>query len=216
MKFLFVSDLHFTHVFLRGLERIAKEFDVLINCGDICGITSPFKKTHPEDLKEYLEFMDSLGIDHYFIFGNDDYVFEYHPRHLSEPREIDGIWLVPFEYVPTTPFNTNREKTEEELKRMLEEMEPPTPFIFVSHAPPFGILDVGGRSMKHLGSVAIREFVFEKRPLLHAFGHIHESPGHEIWNGIHFINCSWGNAFLVEIEEGNIIEVKRYQLDLLV
>lgn len=210
MRFLFVSDLHNGEVFIKRLKEVAKKADVVINCGDICGAVRPFRTTHPLHLQAYIEALE--GFEHYFILGNDDYVFETHPRRLTSLTRIGDIWIFPFEYVPITPFNTNREKSEEELREMLSHANPPSPFIFVSHAPPFGILDVGGRSMKHLGSVAIREFVFSRRPILHAFGHIHESPGCEIWDGIYFLNNSYGSAHLVEISEGRVKSVREVLL----
>ena len=47
--------------------------------------------------------------------------------------------------------------------------------IFVSHAPPYGILDSTYEG--HSGSKAILNFVTETKPKLHLFGHIHDGFG---------------------------------------
>lgn len=55
--------------------------------------------------------------------------------------------------------------------------------ILITHTPPFGILDtitVGGK-VKHAGDIHLREALENRiKPMLHAFGHIHEQAGKDL------------------------------------
>lgn len=65
--------------------------------------------------------------------------------------------------------------------------------LLLSHGPPYGILDrtYDGRSA---GSPALMAAVARVRPKLHAFGHIHESYGLHLKDGVLFVNGSTCNA----------------------
>lgn len=208
MKILFLSDLHMREDFINNLKGFSRKVDVVVNCGDITGRRKPYRETQPKDLELYLSLLD--GVEHYFILGNDDFFETDHPRRLREPVKLGDVWLVPFEYVPFTPFNSMREKSEEEMRELLARIPPLSPFIFVTHSPPYGVLDFGGIGVpRHLGSVALREFVIERRPIVHAFGHIHEAAGHVFQNGTHFLNCAWGNFYIVEVMGSCVEKVER-------
>ena len=66
----------------------------------------------------------------------------------------------------------------------------------MTHGPPLGILDQPiGRNLKHIGSLELKEAIFEKNIPHTAFGHIHGSGGRtlEILNNekyLNFYNCS--------------------------
>ena len=59
--------------------------------------------------------------------------------------------------------------------------------ILITHIPPLGILD--GTEVLY-GDYSLLKKVFEIKPKLHLFGHIHESPGQEIIDNITFSNAS--------------------------
>jgi len=65
--------------------------------------------------------------------------------------------------------------------------------IMISHYPPSGILDNG------YGSEEIREFVLEKSPRYHVFGHNHTDYGKVKIKAIQFINAS-----LYELLKGKV------------
>ena len=108
------------------------------------------------------------------------------------------------------------EEALEDLHKLFKQVDP-AKTIFVTHAPPHGILDkvapdwvsygVGtyGEKAKdgHIGADAFRTIAFEYQPLLHTFGHIHETSGVEKHGKTTFIN---GGALgeTEEIEEVNI------------
>lgn len=74
--------------------------------------------------------------------------------------------------------------------------------VFVTHIPPYGILDkvhddwisyavsTYGEKAKqgHIGSTAFKDILLTYHPLLHTFGHIHESAGIEFLEGTTLIN----------------------------
>lgn len=93
------------------------------------------------------------------------------------------------------------ETAEADLKTLFEPLDPEKT-IFVTHAPPYGILDqvadewvsygVGTYGPKakdgHIGSNAFREIALKYQPLIHTFGHIHERAGVEKQGRTTFIN----------------------------
>jgi Icc-related predicted phosphoesterase len=98
--------------------------------------------------------------------------------------------MVTFAWTNPTPWDTPREKPDEQLEPMLEELvhevhDVPNA-IFNFHAPPYGsaldlapeltkdLVQVGGRKI-HAGSRAVANIINKYHPLLGLHGHIHES-----------------------------------------
>jgi uncharacterized protein len=98
--------------------------------------------------------------------------------------------------VPTTPWNTERECSEEELAKLIDDMLEPlpagAPCILNFHSPPYAStlddapeLDAslkpvirGGRpSIVPVGSHAVRAAIKKYQPPVALHGHIHESRG---------------------------------------
>jgi Icc-related predicted phosphoesterase len=82
--------------------------------------------------------------------------------------------------------------------------------IFLTHQPPFGILDdVGG---KHIGSRGIRDAIFEAKPKLVISGHVHEARGYEVIKETILVNpgpAKMGYAALVDLEKNNVEMIER-------
>lgn len=109
------------------------------------------------------------------------------------------------------------ETAEADLEALFKGLDPEKT-IFVTHAPPHGILDlvnsewvaygVGtyGEKAKegHIGSLAFRNIAAKYQPLVHTFGHIHERPGVEKHGRTTYIN---GGA-LGETEEIEEVIIK--------
>jgi Icc-related predicted phosphoesterase len=93
-----------------------------------------------------------------------------------------------------TPWNTEREEDEEQLKvryeAMIRQLKDPQNTIFNIHVPPYksGLdeapeLDkdlrpvLAGQSLKPVGSMALRKAIEQTQPLLGLHGHIHEGRG---------------------------------------
>ncbi len=110
--------------------------------------------------------------------------------------ELGPFSMASFGMVPTTPWNTERECSEEEMARRIEEMLEPFPadtqWILNFHSPPYatGLDDApeldatlkpvirGGRpSIVPVGSHAVKDAVKKYQPVVALHGHIHESRG---------------------------------------
>jgi len=100
--------------------------------------------------------------------------------------------MVTFSWANPTPWNTPREKPDEELEPMLEELiskvKDKSNAIFNFHAPPYGFgLDLAPELTKdlvqaadrkiHVGSRAVAKMIEKYQPLIGLHGHIHESRG---------------------------------------
>ena len=100
--------------------------------------------------------------------------------------------MVTFSWANPTPWNTPREKPDEELEPMLEELiakvKDNSNAIFNFHAPPYGFaLDLAPELTKdlvqaadrkiHVGSHAVAKMIQKYQPLIGLHGHIHESRG---------------------------------------
>jgi Icc-related predicted phosphoesterase len=83
-----------------------------------------------------------------------------------------GFTFVGYEY-------TGFHRTEDEIRRELAQLRGMMDgrCLLVTHSPPFGVLDTVGPPPIHVGSTALGEFVRDTRPMLHLFGHAHESFG---------------------------------------
>jgi uncharacterized protein len=136
--------------------------------------------------------------------GNDDpvdadAVLAAHPRVECPELELcdlGPVTMASLGVVPTTPWNTERECTEEELAKqidgMLDRLPEGRPCILNLHCPPYasGLDDApeldatlkpvirGGRpSIVPVGSHAVREAIRRYQPVVGLHGHIHESRG---------------------------------------
>ncbi|SHH21552.1 metallophosphoesterase family protein [Thermosipho atlanticus] len=178
MNILLTADIHGSYIAVEKLRMIGKCFDLTIVCGDI----TPKIVEYGEDLRKvqkewfenvFLPLMDE--IDGYFILGNDD-LFDYKSeRMLSGNMKLKGLNILAYDKVPPTSFGTYREVSDEVIWADLRDVNVEKPFVFITHAPPHGILD--SARGRNFGSVSLKNFVFWKKPILHCFGHIHESFG---------------------------------------
>jgi len=100
--------------------------------------------------------------------------------------------MITFSYSNPTPWNTPREKPDEELEPMLEELislvQDKSSAIFNFHAPPYGyaldlapeltadLIQAADRKI-HVGSRAVAKMIEKYQPLIGLHGHIHESRG---------------------------------------
>lgn len=100
--------------------------------------------------------------------------------------------MITFSWANPTPWNTPREKPDEELEPMLEELiakvTDKSNAIFNFHVPPYGFaLDLAPELSKelvqaadrkiHVGSHAVTKMIEKYQPLIGLHGHIHESRG---------------------------------------
>ncbi len=163
-----------------------------------------FNRLMIERLQEWMELADErLAGTPYQVFmapGNDDH-FEV-DEVISEAATIvnanDRVVMVgehemaTFGWTNPTPWDTPREKPDEELEPMLEaliaQVKDKSKAIFNFHAPPYGyaldlapeltadLIQAADRKI-HVGSRAVARMIEKYQPLLGLHGHIHESRG---------------------------------------
>ncbi len=84
--------------------------------------------------------------------------------------------------------------------------------VLVTHHPPKGVLDRTLLGVR-IGIPAIRDLALSIRPRLHLFGHVHESPGSEVYDGVLAVNpgpAFQGRYAVVELSERGVsVELKR-------
>jgi Icc-related predicted phosphoesterase len=130
--------------------------------------------------------------------------------------------MVTFSWANPTPWNTPREKPDEELEPMLEELiatvKDKSSAIFNFHAPPYGYaLDLAPELNKelvqaadhkiHVGSRAVAKMIEKYQPLLGLHGHIHESRGAQKSKRTLLINP--GSEYSEGILKGTVIVLEK-------
>lgn len=172
--------------------------------GDPAKVDLLFKQLMMERLCEWIDLADErLSGTSYKVYmapGNDDH-FEV-DQIISDSKAIINCnnrnvmvgdhEMVTFSWANPTPWNTPREKPDEELEPMLEELiakvQDKSNAIFNFHVPPYGFaLDLAPELSKdliqaadrkiHVGSHAVTKMIEKYQPLIGLHGHIHESRG---------------------------------------
>ncbi|MDD5096029.1 MAG: metallophosphoesterase family protein [Candidatus ainarchaeum sp.] len=167
MRALVVSDLHGEEAALEKVVARAKDYDHVLVAGDMGGGQGFAKE------------IAALG-NVFAVPGNGDgefleRIFGGRFVHARRVGLEEGLNLVGFGYSPPTPFHTPLEFPEDKLYGWMKGLPIDGDTIFMTHAPPYGIMDEvrGG----HAGSAAVKRVIGEKRPLLNVCGHIHEREG---------------------------------------
>jgi Icc-related predicted phosphoesterase len=163
-----------------------------------------FNKVMLERLNEWIALADErLAGSTYKVYmapGNDDH-FEV-DKVIEDSTAIVNCnnknvmvgdhEMITFAWANPTPWNTPREKPDEELEPMLEELislvKDKSSAIFNFHAPPYGyaldlapeltadLVQAADRRI-HVGSRAVAKMIEKYQPLIGLHGHIHESRG---------------------------------------
>jgi Icc-related predicted phosphoesterase len=159
-------------------------------------------------LEEWIEYarprLAEHGVKCFAAPGNDDafYVDELLADsgaiELLEGRvvELDGVEMLTTGWSNETPWKTERETSEVELRSMItamiDRLERPETAIFNIHVPPHAtnldqcpkldeelrpVSSGGNPVMTSAGSTAVRELIETHQPLLGLHGHIHEGRG---------------------------------------
>ena len=168
MRLLAVSDLHDDEAALERLAARAKGYDYVLVAGDV-GKGRNF-------LEDLLDIHPKL----FLIPGNGDQDFfeEVAGEKCIQEKKVeigDGLNVVGFGYSPPTPFHTPGEYPDKQLYSWMKGLPIDAKTIFLTHAPPYGILDdVLG---VHAGSRAVLKTIEEKKPLANVCGHIHDKEG---------------------------------------
>ena len=183
MRMIIGSDFHGNETMIERFKSKAEEEDaeVILICGDITNFGTL------RDATRLLSLFAGLKVPVLFVPGNCD------PPSLlgvnlegvrsihGEVAVYEGIAFLGIGGSPPTPFHTPFELKEEEimaeLNRAVNRIINDERFILVSHAPPRSTrLDRTSFGL-HVGSVSIRKFIEDKKPLAVFCGHIHEARG---------------------------------------
>jgi len=203
-------------------------------CDDPAKVDSLFKKLMLQRLKEWIALADErlAGSNHkvYMAPGNDD--------HLEVDRVIEDSAvivncnnrnvlladheMITFCWANPTPWNTPREKPDEELEPMLEELiatvKDKSNAIFNFHVPPYGYaLDLAPKltadlvqaadNKIHVGSHAVAKMIEKYQPLLGLHGHIHESRAAQ--KAKHTLLINPGSEYSEGILKGAVIVLEK-------
>ena len=167
-----------------------------------------FHELIKERLVEWLDWagprVADLGVKCFAAPGNDDAFFvdelirDSGSIELLEGRvvDLDGLQMLTTGWSNETPWQTERECSEDELRRkiqpMIDELRDPEQAVFNIHVPPHRTnldqcpeLDEelrpvhrgGNPVMTSAGSTAVRELIESYQPALGLHGHIHEGRG---------------------------------------
>jgi uncharacterized protein len=159
-------------------------------------------------LEEWIEYakprLAEQGVKCFAAPGNDDAFFvdeilaESEAIELLEGRviELDGMEMLTTGWSNETPWKTERETNEVELRSMImsmiDRLSHPESAIFNIHVPPHAtaldqcpkldenlrpVSSGGNPVMTSAGSTAVRELIETHQPLLGLHGHIHEGRG---------------------------------------
>jgi Icc-related predicted phosphoesterase len=197
-----------------------------------------FTRLALERLREWMaladERLDGSGIKVFMAPGNDD-AFEV-DQIIGDSTAIvncaDKVVMVgdhemaTFCWANPTPWDTPREKTDEEMEPMLEalisQISKVEWSIFNFHAPPYGFaLDLAPVLTKdlvqaldrkdHVGSRAVAKMIQKYQPFLSLHGHIHESRGIQKVGKTTMINP--GSEYSEGILRGVILEIDKGKIN---
>lgn len=192
MRIVCLSD---THDAFRGLA--VPDGDLLLHAGDLS------RRGQVQEVLATAEWLRSLPHRHKLVIaGNHDFCLERQdPRALlqgltylqDESCEVEGLRIFGSPWSPAHGQWSFQAERGEPLRRKWQCIPDDTQ-ILITHGPPRGILDRHVSGLP-LGCEQLRERVASLKPLLHLFGHVHESHGSHLEDGTLYVNacnCSFG------------------------
>lgn len=225
VKVIAGTDFHGSRGALKAFARNIRQYeaDLAVICGDITNFGTV------EQAKNLLvETLTEVNVPIIFIPGNCD------PPSLTD-LQIKGLTCIHGEIFlhdnlafiglggsTMSPFNTFFEMNEEEitgiLNRCVENLNRLTQkpnVILISHSPPKNTKLDKTFSGAHVGSISVRRFIEENKPILVFCGHIHEARGIDYIGNSVIVNpgpAKQGNYALATIEGDKVkIDLKREQ-----
>jgi Icc-related predicted phosphoesterase len=213
MKILVGSDYHCKPNLLAEALDLIPKLDGYINCGDFCSHAGaqPLGQTgyHPkgkgevELLKSFLGEVDQLAKPWIFLPGNHDpSALVLDPLagsygYVATQSTIVSLLGLRILMVPwTPPCGWNWTLTSKHLKLLLETYAHQTVDMIISHAPPKGILDEGGK-WYHKKTPTLKPLVDLVQPQYYLCGHMHLDGGKQVSQGSTlFVNAALHNVIV--------------------
>jgi len=218
MNILIISDIHGdVENLLRYSDKLQElKFDVIVCPGDFTDLNTPKGFTQEDIAKLITEELKIFKKPILSVPGNMDTkkIIDFFEK---EGFSIHGKGKVINEFGfygyggAKTPFKTNTEPSEEELKLGLKnawkDVEKSKYKIQVTHNPPNGTrLDII-QSGVHVGSKTVKDFIETHEPIVAISAHIHEARGVNDLKKTFLINSGRfpeGYFGLVNIENGSV------------
>jgi len=199
MKVLFSSDLHLRKDLAERVVEVALEegVEVILNTGDF--LSSDFANY-------FAGLIHDNGMRGYFVEGNWD-------NNLDIRFDSVKVLRYTYEKYKRFYFFGVYEKillSHEDLLEITKHI-PSSNLIFLTHEPPYGILDViwNGRN---IGNEIYLKFDLVKKPKIHAFGHVHEGNGFIRRDNTLFINAAMNDMPFCYVVDLKSEEVKRIKV----
>jgi len=209
MRIVCISDTHSLH---KGMLYDLPQGDILIHSGDCTNIGQQ------NDVRDFIDWFQKIEgfVYKIFIAGNHDFAFETEPRWLNlymDPLilsehnvtylEDSGFEIISSEFsrpikIYGSPWQPEFFDWAFNLPRMGDVLNskwddiPNDTNILITHGPPHGIRDFTPTNLQ-VGCELLRNRVFEIKPSLHVFGHIHGAYGTVEMNDTVFANASTCN-----------------------
>ncbi|MGQ9565932.1 MAG: metallophosphoesterase family protein [Candidatus Bathyarchaeales archaeon] len=214
MKLLVTTDFHGAWVaFEKTIEKAREaQVDAVIICGDITHFGSV------QQAEQLLSLLLPLNLHVLFVSGNTD------PPQLATAR-INGTTnlhatcqkIGDYNFIgvgaPHPTFEVPEGKIGEWLKTGATACAQTKHFVIVAHVPPkntkVDLAFLGG----HVGSLSLRQFIVEKKPLAVLCGHIHEARGVDQIEDTLIVNpgpARKGYYALLELTEKVDVEMSRF------
>jgi predicted phosphohydrolase len=209
MRIVCISDTHSLH---EGMLHNIPSGDLLIHAGDCTNIG------RENDVRDFTNWFKNIqGFENkIFIAGNHDFAFENEPPWLNlyidqnvllennvTYLEDNNLEIVSEEFsrpikIYGSPWQPeffdwafNLPRMGDVLKSKWDDIPNDTD-ILITHGPPHAIRDFTPTNLQ-VGCELLRNRVFEIKPLLHVFGHIHGAYGTVEMNDTVFANASTCN-----------------------
>ena len=206
-----VADIHGDSDALSALGPVLARADYVLVAGDL---------THFGGQRDAARVVDAIRIHNpklVCVPGNCDppAVSAYLTREginlHGSCRASDGLGIIGLGGSLPCPRPTPFELDECQLARLLSgavrQLPEDLPIILLSHQPPWDTCTDLASIGRHVGSVAVREFIESTHPSICFTGHIHESAGVDIIGSTHVANpgpARLGSYAWAEIEGGEV------------
>jgi Icc-related predicted phosphoesterase len=220
MKCWLISDTHNHHSKL----RVPHGVDIVIHCGDESDCGNAW--LNEPEARDFFNWYSALDVNvKIFVPGNHSTAVEQgliraeqYPEVrflIHEQTELHGLVIFGTPYTPNF-YNWAYMRAREGLDVVWQSI-PENVDLLISHGPPKGYMDMtrdfDTLDPIHVGSKSLTRHVTQRiKPMLHAFGHIHDEPGIRNFGVIQdstttFVNCSCCNIAGKLVNHGLLLDI---------
>ncbi|MEM6639503.1 MAG: metallophosphatase domain-containing protein [Pseudomonadota bacterium] len=207
MRIVIISDTHGRHEALGTLSG-----DVLIHCGDQFNLWDGEK----DCVRRMDDWFARQDFDRILcIGGNHDLILQSVIETEPQPfRHAIYLQDAQYEYggltfygAPWTPKLRGHAFYQDDAGLQDKwAMIPTTTDVLITHTPAFSVLDKSSRGLT-LGCLFLGDTLARVRPKVHCFGHVHNSAGRCVHEGIDCINASTVNSQLKPVHPPVVVEL---------